>query len=125
VTTEAEIIDRFAYHPATPESARLHDEVRRRATEFAVWLNDNLPGSRETSLALTSCQETMMWANASIAIHGAPVATEEQRTTPQPSHGQGHMHCSGCDTDVPMNHKSVNGSMNPHWDGDRYTCQEA
>ncbi len=38
-----------------------------------------------------------MWANASVAIHGAPQATEEQRTEPQPDHGQAHT-CVACKT---------------------------
>jgi hypothetical protein len=30
---------------------------------------DRLPESREKSLALTTLQESMMWANAAVALH--------------------------------------------------------
>lgn len=123
--TEDQVRDRFAYHPATSETALLHDAVRTACTELAVVLNERLPAARETSLALTALQETMMWANASIAINGAPQATEEQRRTPQPSHGQGEpvairerlFTCPNCQEQVPAN---KTGHINPHWQNNGY-----
>jgi hypothetical protein len=64
-----EIEDRFAHHPPKGNAATLHTSVRQIAAGFAVWLNDNLPESREKSLALTDLQSAAQWANAAIAIH--------------------------------------------------------
>lgn len=87
--TDGEIIDRLSYHPANALTAPLHDDIRNAHMELALALNAALPESREKSLALTSIQESMMWSNACVARHGAPVATEEQKAAPQPTHGQG------------------------------------
>ncbi len=68
---EQDLRDRFRHHPPKTQ-ARIdaHEGVRERAAELAVWLDANLPESREKSLALTALQETSMWANAAVAIHG-------------------------------------------------------
>jgi hypothetical protein len=68
----ADIRERFKFHPATPATGPKHDEVREKCRVLALWLAAALPPSRERSLALTSLQETMMWANAAIAIHTEP-----------------------------------------------------
>lgn len=65
----SEVKNRFKFHPATPETGPKHDLVREKCLELAEFLIKNTPESREQSLALTSLQETMMWANAAIAIH--------------------------------------------------------
>ena len=63
--------ERFAYHPPKDKSvADRHEDVRLMCRILAERLDDIMPPSREASLALTACQETMMWANAAIAIHG-------------------------------------------------------
>lgn len=67
--TQADIVERHAHHPPTPEAVGLHEEIRRQGIDFALWLNHNLPESRELSLALTAVQEATMWANAAVAIH--------------------------------------------------------
>lgn len=70
MATPAEITARFAHHPpTTQERIDAHQEVRGGAEEFAQWLNEILPESREKALALTALQETALWANAAIAIH--------------------------------------------------------
>ena len=94
---DAAIINSLSYHPATADTAQLHDLVRSSVLDLALAFNSALVECREKSLALTALQEAMMWANAAVAIHGAPVATEEQRTTPQPAQGQDHV-CVGCKT---------------------------
>jgi hypothetical protein len=66
----AELANRFAYHKPTSDVVReQHELIRAICSEVAAGLNDMLPESREKSLALTSIQETMMWANAAVAIH--------------------------------------------------------
>lgn len=62
-----EILNRFTFHAATPETAIIYEENRAFARDFALWLNDMLPESREKALALTHLDEVVFWANASIA----------------------------------------------------------
>lgn len=84
----AAIRDRHGYHPATPETAVAHDAVRTACIDLALMLNDLLPNSPEAKNAHERLHEVRMWANAAIAIHGAPAATQGQRRTPQPALGQ-------------------------------------
>ncbi len=63
-----EVIDRFAYHPATPVTGPLHDETRTLFQGVAAYLLETVPAGRHQSLALTALQEAMMWSNAGIAI---------------------------------------------------------
>lgn len=67
--TAQELGDRFSYHPATDVTGPLHNSVRDAALALALRINELCPESREASLALTSVQDAMMWANAAIAIH--------------------------------------------------------
>lgn len=80
--------NQHAYHPATPESAPRHDAVRRACVDLARTLDQLVPEGLERDEAQKALQVVRMWANAGIAIRLSPRATEEQRTTPQPSHGQ-------------------------------------
>lgn len=65
-----ELANRFAYHPPKDDGVKeVHEDIREVCVAVALALNEYLPESREKSLALTAAQETMMWANASIAIH--------------------------------------------------------
>lgn len=67
------IANDFSFHPATDETGPKHGDVRTFCRELANHLIDLVPPSRELSLALTSLEETMMWANAGIA-RWAPAA---------------------------------------------------
>lgn len=63
-----DIENRFAFHPATTEEKRdAHTSVRQNCRVLADFLNDKLPEGREKSLAITHLEDTMMWANASLA----------------------------------------------------------
>jgi hypothetical protein len=67
-----EVLDRFRFHPATPVTGPLHDQVRhcfRRTADDVLRL---VPPGRHQSLALTALQEAMMWANAGIACDTEP-----------------------------------------------------
>jgi len=64
-----DIESRFSFHPGTATTGPKHDEVRRKMRLLALWVLDDVPESRERSLALTALQEAMMWCNAAIAIH--------------------------------------------------------
>jgi hypothetical protein len=59
---------RFDFHPAVDQDTRkAHKEVRGGCRRLAGYINENVPDGREKSLAITSLEETMMWANAGIA----------------------------------------------------------
>jgi hypothetical protein len=70
ISKSDDLYQRFSFHPATDLTGPMHEEVRTRCYALARSLADSLPKCRETSLALTHLQNTMMWANAAIAIHG-------------------------------------------------------
>lgn len=57
----------FSHHPPTPEKIAAHEMLRSAAKDFA-YIIDYLPAGREKSLAMTKLQETLMWANAAVAM---------------------------------------------------------
>lgn len=59
----------FTFHPVKTEELQSHryEEIRRNAKEFAELLYQFCPPSRELSLAITNLEESVFWANASIA----------------------------------------------------------
>lgn len=59
----------LSYHPPTPSRAELHEHLRTAAKLLAGFYDAHLPPSREASLAFTAVQESLMWANAALAIH--------------------------------------------------------
>jgi hypothetical protein len=63
----AEVVNRFVFHPAAGVTGVLHENVRFRHRELALWILTAVPDCRERSLALTALQESMMWCNAAIA----------------------------------------------------------
>lgn len=62
-----DIENRFSFHPATTTTGPQHDAVRADLKRMALKLHKTLPPGRHRSLALTSLEETMHWANAAIA----------------------------------------------------------
>lgn len=60
----------FTYHAPTEEQKIVYSEIRKKAHEYANYLQDYCPVSRELSLALTNLEQVVMWANASIAREG-------------------------------------------------------
>lgn len=68
MATPEDIAHRFAFHPATTEEKRdAHTSVRQHCRELADFLNEKLPEGREKALALTACEEAMLWGNAALA----------------------------------------------------------
>lgn len=57
----------FTYHPPTDQQKETYTEIRRIAHDYAEFLQEYCPQSRELSLALTNLEQCVMWANASIA----------------------------------------------------------
>jgi hypothetical protein len=61
--------NRFAFHPPADLNVKQkHDAVRNWCLRLSIDINDLIPeDSREKSLAVTSLEEVMFWANAAIA----------------------------------------------------------
>jgi len=59
----------FTYHRPTGDQQRRYQSLRNLAKDFAWEIMASCPQSRERSLALTNLQQTVMWANASIACN--------------------------------------------------------
>lgn len=68
----ADVENRFGFHPATAQTGPQHDAVRAAYRAMARYLVETLPGGRHQALAITSLQESMMWANAAIACDTVP-----------------------------------------------------
>lgn len=66
---EADIFNRFTYHPPLPELNQVarYNEIRDMGKNFAFTLIMQCPPSRELSLAIKHIEEAVMWANAAIA----------------------------------------------------------
>lgn len=70
----------FTFETPDDDQRRASRVVFGFARRFADVLN-NLPESREKSLAMTSLQHTVLWADAAIAIHGRPPAVSKTSKT--------------------------------------------
>ncbi len=62
-----ELDKRFTYHPPKGDQPKKYELIRSTARELAEILNSLCPESREKSLAMTSLEEAVMWAKASVA----------------------------------------------------------
>lgn len=71
----SDLSHRFQFHPADAENTKRHHEaIRGVCLDLACEINERAPDGREKSLAITSLEETMMWANAAIARGDGPKA---------------------------------------------------
>lgn len=57
----------YTYHAPKGDQPERYEAIRAKARELAELIEENCPDSREKSLANTKLEETVMWANASIA----------------------------------------------------------
>ena len=57
----------FTYHKPKDDQPERYERIRNKAKMLAAYINEYCPDSRERSLAFTKVEETVMWANASIA----------------------------------------------------------
>lgn len=58
---------RFTYHAPKPGQPEKYQFIRDTAKQLAKMIDNACPDSREKSLSMTSLEECVMWANASIA----------------------------------------------------------
>ena len=74
---QADLDLRFDYHPPRSDEVReSHGLVRAMSQNLAQFLAAVVPAGREQALALTACEEAMMWANAGIARHQGAAASD-------------------------------------------------
>jgi len=67
--TDADLENRFRYHPPKTDSRRAkHGTITEDTLVLAKRFRDTCPEGRCLSLALTKLEEARMWANASLAI---------------------------------------------------------
>lgn len=69
--TEQEIEDSFTYHTPTESDIEKYKEIRKAALDFGKLLLKNCPATPTRTLAIRKLEETVMWANKSIACHKA------------------------------------------------------
>lgn len=59
--------NRFTYHAPKEGQPEKYSKLRDKTKELAYLIDELTSKSREKSLALTSLEETVFWANAAIA----------------------------------------------------------
>lgn len=59
----------FTYHTPFGDQPQRYEALRAKAKELAELVQSHCPESREKALAFTNLQQSIMWANASIAIN--------------------------------------------------------
>jgi len=65
---ENELIENnFKYHTPKEGQEEKYESIRGKAKELAYLIEETCPASREKSVSMTKLEESMMWANASIA----------------------------------------------------------
>lgn len=69
LTKEQQIENAFTYHKPFGDQPARYETIRAEAKKFAHFLLANTPPSREQSVALTSLEESVMWANKAIACN--------------------------------------------------------
>jgi hypothetical protein len=57
----------FKYHPPKGDQAERYAMINAQSRALAELIIEEVPPSRERSLALTALEESKMWANAGIA----------------------------------------------------------
>ena len=57
----------FTYHAPTGDQPERYERIRGEAKHLAYQINQLCPDGEEKNLAMARLQESVMWANASIA----------------------------------------------------------
>jgi hypothetical protein len=61
------IENNFVYHAPKGDQQARYETLRAKSKEMAYLILELTPKSREQSLAITNLEQSMFWANASIA----------------------------------------------------------
>jgi hypothetical protein len=69
-TLKDRIENDFTYHRPTPDMFPKFKQLRDKAKELALLIEEHVPCGREQSSALTRLEEAVMHANAGIARQG-------------------------------------------------------
>lgn len=64
-----ELGNRFTYHPPKEGQPERYVSIRQGGLTLAKLIDELCPDSREKSLAITSIENAVFWANAAIARH--------------------------------------------------------
>lgn len=64
---QARLDNNFVYHKPIGSQPERYEHIRAKAKELAETLSALCPESRELSLAMTNLEQSVFWANASIA----------------------------------------------------------
>ncbi|MCS1393576.1 hypothetical protein QH639_04975 [Lysinibacillus sp. 1 U-2021] len=59
----------YSYHSPKGDQTARYEALRSKAKELAHMIDELCPNSREKSLAQTNLEQTVMWANKSIACN--------------------------------------------------------
>lgn len=59
----------FTYHAPKNNQPQRYETLRNKAKELAHMIDELCPNSREKSIAQTNLEQTIMWANKSIACN--------------------------------------------------------
>lgn len=62
-----QIKNNYMYHAPKESQAEKYDQLRSKAKELAYLIDELCPNSREKALANTNLEQSIMWANASVA----------------------------------------------------------
>lgn len=62
-----ELENRYKYHAPKGNQTERYEALRNKAKELAHMIDELCPNSREKALAHTNLEQSVMWANASIA----------------------------------------------------------
>jgi hypothetical protein len=75
------IANDFIYHTPVNGQPERYNEIRAGARQLAEFIVENTPISREQSLALTSLEEAVFYANAAIARNEVQSSAQNQHIT--------------------------------------------
>lgn len=74
---ECDINNNFKYHKPKPGQKREYISIRVKAKELAMLIGETCVSSREKEIALVNLEQSVMWANASIARSAEEMKREE------------------------------------------------
>ena len=61
-------LNALTYHQSSPDVQVIMEQVRCTAQDFMTFLDASISECREKSLAVTSFEETMMWAMKALSL---------------------------------------------------------